>query len=316
MFKSMIFLLGLTVLSSSHAVDFFDDVVAVGVAPAAQNESTLVSTENVISQPSGIASQPILSEAPVQEVAQNSIQRVVQSENVTPSASLKSDYRLASGDVVTISVYGEPELSFQEKRLDENGQISYPFLGVVNANNLTAIELESLLTKRLKGDFLIDPKVSVNVKTYRLVYISGAVGAAGAFTYTPGMTVRRLATLAGGVTESASLDEISIISATAQGEVVKLGTLDSVVAPGDTISIPEYKKVFLSGAVNSPGSISYRLGMTVRQAISLAGGLTERASESKISIIKDGEDASRNQRATMDAMVSPGDSISVGEGFF
>ncbi|CAN8141106.1 hypothetical protein THIOSC13_470001 [uncultured Thiomicrorhabdus sp.] len=88
------------------------------------------------------------------------------------------------------------------------------------------------------------------------------------------------------------------------------------VGPGDSVNVKEYKKVFITGAVKNPGSFSYQKGLTVAQLTALAGGLTERASESKIFVVHDDHESKENLFIQMSDFVQPGDSITVGEGFF
>ena len=64
-----------------------------------------------------------------------------------------STYKLASGDIIRIHVFGEPDLSFEEIRLTDAGTFSYPFLGEVRARGKTANELARDLTAALQGDF-------------------------------------------------------------------------------------------------------------------------------------------------------------------
>ena len=84
-----------------------------------------------------------------------------------------STYKLSSGDIIRVTVFGEPDLSIEETRLTDAGTFSYPFVGEVKAQGRTAAELERILTNALKGDFLVDPRVSVSVLEYREFYISG-----------------------------------------------------------------------------------------------------------------------------------------------
>ena len=102
-----------------------------------------------------------------------------------------STYRLSSGDIIRISVYGEPDLSFEETRLTDAGTFSYPFVGEVKAQGKTSAELERILTEALQGDYLVDPRVSISVLEYREFYISGEVKQPGGYKYQPGLSLRR-----------------------------------------------------------------------------------------------------------------------------
>ncbi|MCQ4346588.1 polysaccharide export protein [Pseudomonas stutzeri] len=150
-----------------------------------------------------------------------------------------STYKLASGDIIRISVFGEPDLSFPEIRLNDAGIFSYPFLGDVRAGGRTAAEIERLLTERLKGDYLVDPRVSVSILKYREFYISGEVKTPGGYPFQPGLTLRRAVALAGGLTERASTSRISIIRDQDPQRRSERATLDTQVMPGDTITIEQ-----------------------------------------------------------------------------
>ncbi|WEN42085.1 hypothetical protein CKCBHOJB_01670 [Thauera sp. GDN1] len=146
-------------------------------------------------------------------------------------------YRLAAGDEIRVTVFGEPDLTVNEVRLTEAGMFSFPFLGLLKAEGLTAPELERVIGDKLRGDYLVDPRVTVSVLKYREFYISGEVSRTGAYPYQSGLTVRRATTLAGGLTERASERRITIIREGATGREPERATMDTEVRPGDTISI-------------------------------------------------------------------------------
>lgn len=150
-----------------------------------------------------------------------------------------STYKLASGDIIRISVFGEPDLSFDETRLTDAGTFSYPFVGEVRALGKTAPELERIITKALQGDFLVDPRVSVSVLEYREFYISGEVKQPGGYKYQPGLNLRRAIALAGGLTERASTNRITVVRDQDPNRKPERVALDTPVMPGDTINIDQ-----------------------------------------------------------------------------
>jgi len=157
----------------------------------------------------------------------------------TALAESNSTYKLASGDVIRINVFAEPDLSFEEVRLNDAGIFSYPFLGEIRARGKTAAEVEQTLTERLKGDYLVDPRVSVSVLSYREFFISGEVKQPGGYKFQPGLTLRRAVALAGGLTERASTSRITIIRDQDSSRTPERATLDTLVMPGDTITIDQ-----------------------------------------------------------------------------
>ena len=151
------------------------------------------------------------------------------------------DYRLGSGDLINIVVFGESDLSL-EVRLSDAGTVSYPFLGELKVKGLTSRDLEHLLTEGLKGDYLVEPRINVSVAEYRQFFIAGEVASPGGFEYSPGLTLRKAIALAGGFTERASKSKMYVIagSGNEKGNDNKVQmSLSDLVKPGDTITIEQ-----------------------------------------------------------------------------
>src|SRR4051794_37956873 len=115
------------------------------------------------------------------------------------------------------------------------------------------------------------------------------------------------------------LGEIKVLGLTV-GELEKLITtgLDKryLINPTVTVTIEEYRQFYVNGLVFKPGGYPYVPGLTVRKAISLAGGFKERAAPDKIFIIGDSDATQRPRRVDLNAAVNPGDIITVEESFF
>ncbi|MEB0039874.1 MULTISPECIES: polysaccharide biosynthesis/export family protein [unclassified Pseudomonas] len=150
-----------------------------------------------------------------------------------------AQYQLSSGDVININVFGESDLSFKEIRLTDAGTFSYPFIGEINAKGLTPTEVEKLITDKLKDGYLVAPRVSVSVLTYRQFYISGEVKLPGGYPFQPGLTLDRAIAVAGGLTERASDKRISIVRGTDPTRRSLKASLNTLVEPGDTITIEQ-----------------------------------------------------------------------------
>ena len=103
-------------------------------------------------------------------------------------------------------------------------------------------------------------------------------------------------------------------------EVVKLVTNrlegDYLIDPQVSVRISEYRPFFIQGQVNHPGSFAYQPGLTIRKAISLAGGLGERASSRKWYVIAEDSTEDNKQKISEDSFVYPGDTIIIEESFF
>lgn len=149
-----------------------------------------------------------------------------------------SNYRLDSGDHVKIQVYGEPELSV-ETLLSDAGTVIYPFLGELMFAGKTIGQVEQQITTGLKGDYLVDPRVTVMVLEYRQFYVRGEVKNPGGFPYQPGLTVQKAITLAGGFTERASRSKIFVTSDTGGNDPLVKANYDMPISPGDVIVVEE-----------------------------------------------------------------------------
>ena len=88
------------------------------------------------------------------------------------------------------------------------------------------------------------------------------------------------------------------------------------VNPQLAVYVKTFKPFYIQGQVNSPGSYSYEVGLTVRKAIALAGGLTERASKKKIYLTKASDKSQKEIKVNMDQQVASGDVILIKESFF
>jgi len=88
-----------------------------------------------------------------------------------------------------------------------------------------------------------------------------------------------------------------------------------LVNPSVNVTVLEYRPFFINGEVRSPGGYPYQPGLTLDKAIALAGGLTDRASTSKMYVSGAG-DGAKEQRATLSTRLAPGDVVSIKEGFF
>lgn len=148
-----------------------------------------------------------------------------------------SHYQIGTGDLIRIQVYGEDDLTL-ETRITDAGTINYPFLGALKVIGKTPGQLQKIISDGLRGDYLIDPRVSVTIRDYRQYYVNGEVKKPGGFAFQPGLTVRKAISLAGGLTERASTSKIFIISESSPDRQ-NPANLDSRVQPGDTITIDQ-----------------------------------------------------------------------------
>ncbi len=152
------------------------------------------------------------------------------------SASISSDYRLGTGDKVRVIVYGEADLG-GEFQVDATGYVRLPMIGQVKAAGLTAHDLEGSITTALGNGYLNDPRINVEVTTYRPFYVIGEVQKPGEYPYANGITASSAIAVAGGFTGKAVE---SVIYVRHQGEdtehrmVVNEAT---PIRPGDVVRV-------------------------------------------------------------------------------
>jgi protein involved in polysaccharide export with SLBB domain len=150
-----------------------------------------------------------------------------------------SNYRLGSGDVITIQVLGEEELKREKIRLSDAATISYPILGEIKLAGKTVGELERVIRDGLKDRYLVNPQVTVTIIEYRPFFMNGQVEKTGSYPYSPGMTVRKAVSLAGGFRERASREKIFIIREADPTQTSRRVDLNATVNPGDIITVEE-----------------------------------------------------------------------------
>ena len=151
---------------------------------------------------------------------------------------LTKPYRLDSSDVLRVIVFGQQELN-NTYTVDQAGYIAMPLIGSVAARGLTVRELEAQITNRLKNGYLRDPDVSVEVATYRPVFVMGEVTNAGQYPYVAGMTAQNAIATAGGFTPRGQQNSVDI-TRQINGEVISGRVpITDPVRPGDTIYVRE-----------------------------------------------------------------------------
>lgn len=154
------------------------------------------------------------------------------------SALETENYRLGAGDQIQILVYDEPDLTI-EITINDNGTINFPLIGTVPVTGNTAKQVQKLIHDALKGDYLINPSVQVDIITYRPFYIHGEVKKPGGYPYTPGLNVDQAIALAGGLTARASVSKIYIKQTDSETEKGNKVKLTYSVSPGDIITIDQ-----------------------------------------------------------------------------
>jgi polysaccharide export outer membrane protein len=159
--------------------------------------------------------------------------------NLTPLAALPVEpYRLGSGDEIRVAVFGFDALS-STYAISDVGTIAIPLLGAVPVEGHTTEEVETTLIAMLRArDIAPKANVSVQVQKYRPFYILGEVQKPGEFPYSPGMTILKAVSIAGGYTFRADTKQAIVTRAGSHAERGRAGPEDAI-RPGDTILVPE-----------------------------------------------------------------------------
>lgn len=149
-----------------------------------------------------------------------------------------AEYRLGSGDKIRVIVYTEPNLS-GEFIVGPSGDVSLPLIGVIDAMNKSVGDIQGVIETKLKNGYLKDPRVSIEVLTYRPFYILGEVNHPGEYPYTAGLTITRAVATAQGYTYRANTKRV-FIKHQGQSTEVRVPSEGAVmVLPGDIIRVPE-----------------------------------------------------------------------------
>ncbi len=251
-------------------------------------------------------------------------------------------YIVGPNDVLTVTVFNQAQLS-GSFTVEADGTLAFPLLGRLQVGGLNVRAVENEVSRRLAAGYVKDPHVSVSVAQYRSqqVFVMGEVQKPGSLPLTGSMTLLEALARVGSTTERAGPEAIVLRAPTtgtseatvapktgdtSTAETIRVslaslqtGTLSQNVAlrAGDTIFIPRAETVFVSGNVRSPGEFVIRSrSMTVRQALALAGGVTERGSTGRIQIVRQIDGKEVTVKADVQSTVQSGDTIVVGDRFW
>lgn len=147
-------------------------------------------------------------------------------------------YALASGDRLRVIVFGQDNLS-NVYAVDGSGKIALPLVGGVEAVGRTTSQFERQIESRLRAGYLREPKVTVEVESYRPFFVLGEVTNSGQFPYVNGMTVQTAVAIAGGFSARGQRSYAEITRIVAGQPVTGTVPITHPVRPGDTIIVKE-----------------------------------------------------------------------------
>ncbi|MEO3387582.1 polysaccharide biosynthesis/export family protein [Mesorhizobium sp. CAU 1741] len=151
---------------------------------------------------------------------------------------INEPYILDAGDSIRVTVF-EQETLTNTYSVDQSGYVAFPLVGSIAARGYTARQIEDQIANKLRDGYLRDPDVSVEIDRYRPIFVMGEVGAAGQYSYVPGMTVHKAIAAAGGYTPRANQANVDV-TRQINGEVMtgRVTTSDPLL-PGDTLYVRE-----------------------------------------------------------------------------
>lgn len=149
-----------------------------------------------------------------------------------------AEYRLGANDKIRIITFGEESLS-GEFQVSSTGKISLPLVGEITAAGLSVPEFQAKVEAALRNGYLKEPRVSVEVLSYRPFYILGEVNKPGEYPFSNGLTVMRAVATASGFTYRANTKKVFIKRADASIEQELPLNSSTPVSPGDTVRVVE-----------------------------------------------------------------------------
>lgn len=210
--------------------------------------------------------------------------------------SADSGYVLGADDTITVMIYGQPEAGITT-RIKSDGTIVMPLIGSMRAAGLTNIGLARAITDKMtQGGFLKDPIVNVEVGAYvsKAVNVAGKVAQPGIYPLDRPYRALEVLLKAGWVQESGASyvylrrpgsPEMRLdIEGLVRGDEQK----DPALRPGDTLFVPDADVFYVIGQIGKPGALPLKPGMTIREALALAGGVTATGSSNKVGLIRGG----------------------------
>lgn len=226
-----------------------------------------------------------------------------------------STYRIGPNDVIRVQVFGEDDLSV-ERKVGGDGKIDYPLLGTISVEGRTVEELQKMLVSELTSGYLRHPRVTVSIARHRNFYVGGEVKSPGGFPYEEGLTIQKALAMAGGVTPKSDRMGITVTRQAGHTLESKIVDLDAVVLPDDLIVVPEVQKFYVNGEVRKPGDYSYKRGLTIHKAITMAGGFTDKAATRSTKVLRVINGKEQTLEVPLDSVVLPDDIIVVPQRFF
>jgi polysaccharide biosynthesis/export protein len=250
-----------------------------------------------------------------------------------------TDYVVGPQDVLMITSYDQSDLS-GKFTVEADGTFTYPLIGRIKIGGMTLREVEAKLKKQLVDEgYFRKPQITVSIEQYRSqkIFVVGEVRSPGSYPLSGDMNLVEALARAGSTLPSASGEAVIVHAGdNASGptlptqeeakEIVRINLRDlengvfsqnTTLRDGDTIFVPRAESIYVFGQVKNPGVYPLQQKNTsVLQALSLAGGVGDRGSTSRIKIVRIVDGQKKEISVKLGDVVQPGDTIVVAERFF
>jgi len=256
-----------------------------------------------------------------------------------PPVSVTTDYVIGPQDVLTITSYDQADMS-GKFTVEADGTFTFPMIGRVKAGGLTLRGLEIAIKSQLKDDgYFRNPQITVAVDTYKSqkVFIVGEVRTPGTYPLSGNMNLVEALARAGSTLPTASGEAVIVHAGeNASGPTMPVSddmkdlvrvnlrdlekgaaTSNAALRDGDTVFVPRAQSIYVFGQVKNPGAYAMQqTDTTVLQALSLAGGVTDRGTTGRIKIVRIVNGDKKELKVKLTDLVQAGDTVIVSERFF
>ncbi|MDR4503365.1 MAG: polysaccharide export protein [Candidatus Scalindua sp.] len=263
----------------------------------------------------------------------------ISDSDISAETLFDEEYHIGSDDILTIQVWDNDDLN-RVVEVSKDGAFTFPLIGKVHSAGLTLFELENHLKKRLSDGYLVKPEVSVGIQQYRnqKVFLLGEIQKPGSYVLKRKTHILELISMAGGFTDLAgrvikivrpkqlqnhkgvispvNLEDNSVITLDLSKYSDDIAYDVFYVTSGDTIYVNKISRIFVNGEIMRPGEFKWETGLTVREAVSRAGGYTENAALKRTKIIRLINGREQEIDTRMEDIVMPDDIIKVPGRYF
>ncbi|MBU2581875.1 MAG: polysaccharide export protein [Alphaproteobacteria bacterium] len=150
---------------------------------------------------------------------------------------LENAYRLQIGDKLKLTVFGEDNLS-GDLEVNGRGELPLPLIGEIPAKGRTVKEVQSAIAARLADGYIKSPRVNLEIRNYRPIYVHGEVKSGGQFQFSNSLSFTDAIAMAGGYTYRAQQDYVILSRAGTPPVRIEMST-SMPILPGDNIRVPE-----------------------------------------------------------------------------